>query len=191
MFLVVISGCTREHPSDKPPIHLNPNMDDQPKYKAQAESKFFEDDATMRTPVSGTVAQGELRDDDIYYKGKNIDGSYVLKAPLSINKETLLRGQERFDIYCSPCHSRLGDGRGIMLEKGYVPPPTFHSDRLRNLPDGEIFEVISNGVRNMPSYRHQINVHDRWTIVLYMRALQRSQNASINDIPVELRETVK
>ena len=101
------------------------------------------------------------------------------------------RGQERYDIYCSPCHSRVGDAKGIMLSRGYVPPPTFHSDRIRDMPDGQLYDVITNGVRNMPSYRHQIPPTDRWDIVVYLRVLQRSWNAGIEDVPVELRETIK
>ncbi len=189
--LAIVAGCTREQPSDKPPIHLNPNMDSQPKYKAQSESEFFEDRATMRTPVAGTVARDDLREDDRYYKGKNPDGSFVSKAPVTVNSQLLDRGRERFDIYCSPCHSRVGDGRGIMVDRGYVPPPTFHSERIREMPAGEIFGVITNGIRNMPSYRHQIPPDDRWAIIAYLRALQRSRNATMDDIPIELRETVK
>lgn len=184
-------NCTRERPSEKPPIHLVKDMDNQPKYKAQAESKFFDNGATMRQPVPGTVARGQLREDDKYYKGKNPDGSFVAKAPVDVTTGLLKRGRERFDIYCSPCHSRVGDGKGIMINRGYVPPPTFHSDRLRELPDGYIYDVITNGIRNMPSYAHQIPPDDRWVIVMYIRALQRSHNATIDDIPVELREKVK
>jgi len=188
---LIVTGCTRESPSEKPPIHLNPNMDDQPKYKAQAESKFFPDSATMRTPVAGTVARGDLRDDDRFFKGKNANGSFIKNAPVEVNIRLLYRGQERYNIYCSPCHSRVGDGRGIMVDRGYVPPPSFHADRIRQMPDGEIFDVITNGVRNMPSYRHQIDPTDRWAIVMYLRALQRSRNATIDDVPIELREIVK
>ena len=184
-------GCARGRKSEEPPIHLNPNMDDQPKYKAQAESEFFEDGATMRMPVPGTVARGELRDDDVFYKGKNPDGSFVKEAPVEADLKFIKRGRERYDIYCAPCHSRVGDGRGIMITRGYIPPPTFHSDRIRQMPDGQIFDVITHGVRNMPSYAHQVPPADRWAIVKYLRALQRSQNASKDDIPVELRESVK
>jgi mono/diheme cytochrome c family protein len=105
--------------------------------------------------------------------------------------ELLKRGQERFNIFCSPCHGRLGDGKGIVVERGYSPPPTFHSDRVRSFPDGHIFDVITNGIRNMPPYGPQIPASDRWAIVAYFRALQRSQNATVNDIPVELRDQVK
>jgi mono/diheme cytochrome c family protein len=189
--LWLATGCTREQPSSRPPIHLNPDMDDQPKYKAQSRSKFFADSAAMRMPVAGTVARDNLRADNIYYTGAVVDSQYVKKNPIPINMQLLKRGRERFDIYCSPCHSRVGDGKGIMVTRGYVPPPSFHDDRLRKVPDGYIFEVITNGIRNMPSYRHQVPTADRWAIVAYVRALQRSHDASINDIPAELRDKVR
>ena len=191
--LVVSFGavsCFRGKPSKEPPVHLNPNMDNQPKYKAQSQSEFFEDGATMRTPVAGTVARDELRDDVALNTGKDENGNLLETGPLTVDLPLLERGHQRYDIYCSPCHSRLGDGKGIMLTRGYVPPPTFHSERLREMPNGQVFDVITNGVRNMPSYRHQIPVKDRWAIVAYLRVLQRSQNATLEDVPVEIRERV-
>jgi hypothetical protein len=189
--LLLFTGCYRERPSEKPPIHLNPNMDRQEKYKAQSESEFFTDHSTMRQPVDGTVARGYLREDTEYYEGKNAKGEFINNVPTEIDMNMLERGQERYNIYCSPCHSLVGDGRGIMINKGYLPPPSFHIDRIRAMPDGQIYDVITNGVRNMPSYRQQINPDDRWTIVGYVRALQRSQNATITDIPEEKREELK
>jgi len=191
MLMVLAVGCVRQSPSEKPPIHLNPNMDSQPKYKSQAESKFFSDGATMRTPVAGTVARGQLREDDEFFLGKVADGSFVRKAPVEVTIQLLERGQERYNIYCSPCHGRVGDGRGIMSSRGYTAPPTFHSDQIREFLDGQLFDIISNGVRNMPPYRFQIPPQDRWAIVCYLRALQRSRNATIDDVPTEMRETVK
>ncbi len=187
----IFSGCFRGRPSDDPPIHLNPNMDSQPKYEAQEESEFFADGSAMRHPVAGTVARGKLHDDDVWFRGVDRNGAPVHKSPLQVNMQTLKRGRQRYDIFCSPCHSRLGDGKGIMLKRGYVPPTSFHTDRIRQLPDGEIFNVITNGIRNMPPYAGQIPVSDRWAIVNYVRALQRSQDATIEDIPVEMREKVK
>ncbi len=189
--LLITSGCYRERPSNQPPIHLNPNMDSQEKYKAQSENNFFEDGSAMRPPVEGTVARGHLREDVEFYQGKNIKGDFIKKLPVDIDMELLERGQERYNIYCSPCHSRVGDGRGIMVSKGYLPPPSFHIDRIREMLDGQIYDVITNGVRNMPSYRHQINPDDRWAITAYLRALQRSQNASADDVPDEIRKDLK
>ena len=193
VLLNIISGCGRGNVSGKPPIHLNPNMDTQPKYKAQAESGYFENGAVMRPLIEGTIAQGWLREDTEFYTGKNESGKFIKSVPVEITRERLRRGQQRFNIYCSPCHSKVGDGRGIMSKEDYkyVTPPNFHSDSVRQFTDGYIFDVISNGVRNMPSYKHQIPVNDRWSIILYLRALQRSHNASENDVPLEFREETK
>jgi hypothetical protein len=187
----LLSGCARERPSSKPPIHLIPDMDHQPKFKAQSESRFFADGAAMRPPVPGTVARGELRENDAYYRGQNPDGSYLRSLPVPVTRALLERGRERYDIFCSPCHSRVGDGRGIMIQRGYVPPPTFHSERLRDIEDGYMYSVITDGVRNMPGYRYQVPVEDRWAVVAYLRALQRSQNATLDDVPKELREDLR
>lgn len=184
-------GCTRRQPSSKPPLHLNPDMDTQPKYKAQRAGHFFADSAAMRTPVPGTVARGRLRNDDRFFRAVDDDGQFVAQLPLELTMPLLTRGRERYDIYCAPCHSRVGDGRGIMVDRGYLPPPTFHSDRLRDIADGHIYDVIAHGIRNMPGYHYQIVPHDRWAIVAYLRALQRSQNAGPEDIPAELREKIK
>lgn len=191
LIVFIVSGCFRGRPSDDPPIHINPSMDNQPKYKAQAESQYFENGATMRMPVAGTVARGEVFEDSELYYGKDANGAFVLNNPLPVNMQLLKRGQVRYNIYCAPCHSRTGDGKGIVVKKGYLPPPNFHQDLLRNYPDGHIYDVITNGIRNMPSYKHMIPVKDRWAIVSYFRALQRSQNASLSDIPEEIRKDIK
>lgn len=187
LVLLLIVGCTRQRPSEKPPIHLNPNMDDQPKLKAQGESRFFADGAAMRLPVEGTVSRGSLRADSIYYEGRHSDTTFVKVSPVTATAELLERGRERYDIFCSPCHGRTGDGRGMVVRRGMLPPPTFHQDTLRTVEDGYIFSVISNGIRNMPPYKYQISVEDRWAIVAYFRALQLSRNARQQDVPVEYR----
>ncbi len=189
--LLMIVSCSQERPSGRTPIHLNPNMDNQDKFQPQEVNRFFADDAAQRTPVPGTVAQGYLQDDDIYYRGLDSRGEFVAENPVDIDIHLLEQGRKRFDIYCSPCHSKIGDGRGIMIERGYPPPPSFHTERIRELPDGQIFDVITNGVRNMPSYKHQVPVNDRWAIVAYLRALQRSQNAKFEDVPTEMREKLR
>lgn len=186
--LAVLAGCYRGEPSGKPPIHLNPNMDTQEKYKPMRESKFFKDHMDMRTPPAGTVARGELREDKILYEGKNPDSSLVSKNPLPVTAVLLQTGQERFNIYCSPCHGRAADGKGIIIKYRYpVPPTNLHDQRLIDLPDGHFFDVITNGIRNMPSYAHQIPVETRWAIVAYVRALQLSQNATLADVPIEIQ----
>lgn len=189
--LPLFLGCFRGQSSDKPPIHIIRDMFDQPRYNPQAQSRFFPDSATMREPAPGSIARGEMWNDSIYFYGQDSQENYIKLSPMHITLELLERGQERFNIYCSPCHSRLGDGKGIVVQHGFLPPPTFHSNRIRNLPDGQIFDAISSGVRNMPSYSAQVKTADRWAIVSYIRALQLSQNASFEDVPEEMRGNLK
>jgi cytochrome c len=166
-------------------------MDDQPKYEAMEESKFFLDKSSMRMPLEGTVARGKLNDDLAYYEGKNADGTFVREMPVKITLPLLKRGQKRYEIYCTPCHGGTGAGQGIVIKKGFLAPQSYHIDRLRNIEDGYIYDLIANGIRNMPSYGYQIPVADRWAIVAYVRALQRSQNAKINDIPEDIKNNLK
>ncbi len=188
LLAVMAMGC-RGKPFEKPPIHPNPNMDTQNRYNPQSSSDFFADGMTMRMPVPGTVAQGELNENSAYYRGVDDQGNFVTDNPVELTDELLHRGQARYNIYCSPCHSRVGDGKGIITQYKYpIPPTSFHSDIVRQMDDGYFFNVITNGVRNMPSYKHQIPVDDRWAIVAYVRALQHSQNASLSDIPVAERQ---
>ncbi len=191
MVIMLSAGCGRGSSSEKPPIHLNPNMDSQEKYKAQSESHYFADGSAMRKPVEGTVARGQLREDAAYFTGKDDQGKPMKKIPVELTMELLERGRERFDIYCSPCHSRVGDGQGIMVTRKYAAPPTFHQDRLRDIEDGYIFGVITNGFGNMPLYAHQVRVEDRWAIVSYLRALQRSRSATEKDIPADMRGKIE
>ncbi len=188
---LVLTGCFQGRPSESPPIHLNPNMDLQPKYKALGESDFFENRSTMRMPVPGTVARGDLNEDVVYYTGRDSDGNLVEKSPVPVTMELLKRGRERYEIYCTPCHSRVGDGTGVISEYNYVPPGNIHEERLVLVQDGHMYEVISNGIRNMPAYKHQIPVADRWAIVSYIRALQRSQNAALRDVPESERYNLR
>lgn len=176
-------GCFQGTPSDKPAIHLNPNMDDQERYDALEKSPFFADGRVNRMTVDGTVARGEYYEDDAYSLGKDKRGNFVDLVPIKLSSEIMQRGQERYNIFCAPCHSRSGDGKGIVVKRGYLPPPSFHLENVRDFKDGYIFDVISKGVRNMPAYRKQIPIADRWAIVGYVRALQRTQNASLKDIP--------
>ena len=189
--LLFLVSCLQERPSKPPPIHLNPNMDDQPKYQAMEESKFYTNKSAMRMPIEGTVARGQLNENTVYFNGKNPNGTFVRKLPMAVTSELLRHGQKRFDIFCAPCHGRTGYGQGIVVKKGFLPATSFHLDRMRQVEDGHIFDVITNGIRNMPSYKYQVPVADRWAIVSYVRALQRSQNAKKDDVPEDIRQTLK
>ena len=161
-------------------------MHNQPKYIPLRESTFFADNRSARPIVAGTVARGELHDDTLLYTGK-IDGKDADVFPFPIDAKVMARGQERFNIYCSPCHGRTGQGDGMVVRRGYRHPPTFHQDRLRNAPAGQIFDVITNGFGAMPDYAAQIKVEDRWAIIAYVRALQLSEHASAADVPADHR----
>lgn len=192
--VMVLAGCgVRGLPGENPPIHPNPNMDTQEKMKPFRKSEFFEDGLAMRIPVAGTVPRGGLRENSVYYTGISKTGDTVKVIPIDVTMELLQRGQERYNIYCAPCHSRVGDGKGIIVERavqgGYLVPATnLHEPRLLAAPDGHLFAVASNGIRNMAGYKHQISVQDRWAIVAYIRALQRAQHASIADVPENVRK---
>ncbi len=179
--------------SDKPPIHPNLNMDFQERFDPQEANPFFEDNRSMRMPVPGTIARGMLRDDVVFYEGRTQAGAFVDRLPLPTTRELLSRGQSRYDIFCAPCHGGVGDGEGLITTGGYgyTPAPTYHSDRLREVADGYLYDTIANGVRTMPSYRHQVSPADRWAIVAYVRALQRSQYASPEDVPPGIRADVR
>lgn len=157
-------------------------MHNQPKYIPLRESGFFADGRSERPLVPGTVPRGELREDTPYYTG--LVGDKLVDAfPTPVTKDLLKRGRERFDIYCAPCHSALGDGFGMVARRGYLRPPSFHDDRLRNAPLGHFYRVMTYGSGAMPDYAQQISPADRWAIVAYIRALQLSQAAPVSDVP--------
>lgn len=170
--------------SEEEPVHPNMNMDQQDRFEGQEENNFFSDNSSMRQPVEGTISRGNLREDDALYEGQNEDSSFIEEIPVDVTKSFLYRGQEQYNTYCSVCHGKTGGGNGVIMEGeyGYTPAPDFHQSRIRDLADGEIYSAIANGIRTMPSYAHQIKVEDRWAIVAYIRALQRSQNASEEDV---------
>ncbi len=172
--IALLAGC-RGMTSEEPPIHPNPNMDTQAKYIAQRESDFFADGAAMRTPPEGTVARGQLHEDVGYFNGRYEDSTLVAAIPFTVDEAVTKRGAQRFMIFCAPCHGISGDGKGNIMKYKYpIPPTNLMEQRIRDLADGAIFEVISNGIRNMPSYRQQIPAADRWNIVAHVRALQSS-----------------
>lgn len=174
-----LSGCMRRW------------MYDQPKYKAFQENSFFKDNASNRPLVAGTVARGHLDLDDHLYRGK-VNGKTAESFPFKVTEEVLSRGKERFEIFCSVCHGYVGNADGMIVQRGYKQPPSFHIDRLRQSPPGYFFDVITNGFGTMPSYKSQINkVQDRWAIAAYIKALQLSQRASLEDVPAEYRQKLQ
>lgn len=162
------------------------DMHDTPRYEAYEASTFYADGRASRALPVGTVARGQLRDDDWTYTGK-VDGQFVDAFPFAIGHAELQRGQERFNAYCTPCHGRLGDGQGMVVQRGLRQAASYHQDRLRQEKVGYFFDVISNGFGAMQSYAEAIPVRDRWLIVAYIRALQLSQNATMADVPAEHR----
>jgi len=162
------------------------DMHDQPKYKPQARSVFFGDERVGRPRVPGTVARGHLPGDPALETGK-AGTAFVAAVPVPIDLKLLKRGEQRYGIYCSPCHGQVGRGDGTVVRRGYRPPPSFHIDRLRAQPAGYFFDVITAGFGAMPDYAAQVSVPDRWAIVAYVRALQLSQNATVADVPAERR----
>lgn len=179
-----LSGCRQD-------------MQNQPKFIPLRSNTFFPDQRSARDPVPGTVARDQLDEDTYFFTGKhgNVLGN---ELPDEIKKEVskqedlhhfLLHGQERYTIYCTPCHARVGDGRGMIVQRGYKQPPSFHEQRLRNAPLGHFFDVMSNGFGAMPDYAAQIKPADRWAIAAYIRVLQRSQNANPNDLSPQERST--
>lgn len=185
--------------SPLPRVHLILDMDNQQRYKSQQANPMFADRRAMRPPVAGTVARvpGGLLFDDAYLTGI-VNEQYVTEFPRPVTADVMRRGQQRFDIYCAPCHGLAGYGDGMVdkraqsLQQGtWVPPASFHVEPASTRPVGHIFNTITNGIRNMPAYGPQIPVEDRWAIVAYVKALQRSQQATQDDVPPELRSSLR
>jgi len=172
---LIAAGCSST--SRRPPLEIMPDMKHQAKYLPQAGSPFFADGRASRRPVEGTVARGQWNDD--------------ATRPLPIDKATLERGQERFNIYCAPCHDRSGTGRGIVALRSSWLAGNLHDQRIRDMSDSQLFDTIAHGKRTMPGYRFQIEARDRWAIVAYVRALQRAWTGTLADVPPELRNELR
>lgn len=157
------------------------DMHDQPKYQPFERNDFFPQQRASRPIIPETVARGHLDEDVAVHLGE-VDGALVAESPFAIDRAMLARGRERYDIFCSPCHDRAGTGNGMIVQRGYKRATSFHEERLRQVPDGYIFQAITNGFGVMPSYAAQIPVEDRWAIVAYVRALQLSQSATVSDL---------
>jgi len=164
-------------------------MQDAPRYDPYEASTFFKDGRASRHLVPGTIARGQLHENVAYYTGKSGD-VFVDALPMPLTRAVLDRGRERYDIYCSPCHDRAGTGGGMIVQRGYKPPPSFHEARLRAKPLGYFFDVTTNGFGVMPRYAPQVPPDDRWAIAAYVRALQLSQHATIADVPEGQRATL-
>jgi Cytochrome C oxidase, cbb3-type, subunit III len=176
--LLMTSACRRD-------------MQDQPKYTPLRESRFFADGRASRPIPAGTIARDELEADDSFHTG-SANGEFSYTIPVPITVEFLHRGEDRFNIFCSPCHSRTGDGDGMIHRRGFWIPPSLHTARLRSVPPGYIFQVVNNGFGAMPGYKEQIvEVRDRWAIVAYLRALQLSRSGTLNDVPQAVRQQLQ
>jgi hypothetical protein len=173
-FLVVSSGCRRD-------------MFNQPSARPLARSNAFKNNEMASRPlIPNTVARGQLEADTEFYTGK-IGTNLVETLPTPVTREMLLRGQERYDIYCSPCHDRVGGGNGMIVQRGFPRPPSYHIDRLRQAPIGHFYDVITHGYGIMYSYAARVSPEDRWAIAAYIRVLQTSQNAKLADVPADER----
>jgi mono/diheme cytochrome c family protein len=180
-----------------PRVHIIPDMDRQPSFGPQRVNPLFADRRSARPPVRGTVAYGDLRDDEHLYRGLD-GGDWAKTFPMPVDTTLLDRGRERFNIYCTPCHGMAGYGDGMvakradeLLEAKWVPPASFHTDLVRSRPVGHLFNTVTHGIRNMPAYGSQIPERDRWAIVAYVRALQLSQHAGLDDVPAEERSSLR
>jgi mono/diheme cytochrome c family protein len=162
------------------------DMHDAPRYEPLEASTFFADGRGSRTLVANTVARGMLREDEHLYQGK-IDGQLTDSFPMPVTTEVMARGQERFNVFCAPCHGRTGQGNGMIVQRGFRAPPSFHDERLRTAPVGYFYDVQTNGFGAMSDYAAQVPVADRWAIAAYIRALQFSQRATVGDVPPERR----
>ncbi len=186
---VFLSSCANIT-TRKPPVEVFPDMDRQPKYKAQGSGSFFSDGRAERPPVPGTVAKGELNEAESFDTGLS-GGIYLGQNPLPMDAALLARGRQRYDIYCAPCHDRYGSGRGLVATRGAWLATNLHSDHIKAMKDGELFSVVSEGRRTMPGYRMQMEARDRWAVVAYLRALQRASSGTIEDVPADLRRSLK
>ncbi len=171
--LVLVAGCRQD-------------MHNQPKYKPLRPSAFFNDGSSGRPTVEGTVARGTLKEDEGFFTGK-VGAALVAEWPMPVDQALVDRGQQRFNIYCTPCHDSTGSGNGMVVQRGFRAPPSFHEERLRMAPVGYYFDVMTNGFGAMQDYAAQVPVADRWAIAAYVRALQLSQHAAVTDVPADRR----
>ena len=177
--LLVVAGCAFL-------AACRQDMHDAPRYEPLEASTFFTDGRGSRALVANTVARGMLREDEHLYQGK-IDGQLTDSFPMPVTAEVMARGRERFNVFCAPCHGRTGQGNGMVVQRGFRAPPSFHEERLRTAPVGYFFDVQTNGFGAMADYAAQVPVADRWAIAAFIRALQFSQRATVGDVPPDRR----
>jgi hypothetical protein len=163
------------------------DMHEQPKYLPYEPTTFFDDGRSERPVVPGTVARGHLHLDELLYTGKE-NGAFANRFPFPITRADLERGRQRYNIYCTPCHDYTGSGQGIVVQRGFPPPPSFHIDRLRQAPVGHFFDAMSNGYGSMYSYSSRVEPEDRWRIAAYIRVLQFSEHSTVQDVPESERQ---
>jgi hypothetical protein len=175
--ILAIAGCRQQ-------------MADQPYKRPLEPSNFFDDGMASRPVEPGTVARTGREQNDQQFNGK-VDGKLVDTFPFEVTMEVLARGQERYEIFCSPCHDRLGTGQGMIVRRGFTPARSFHETRLREAPPGHFFEIMTQGFGPMPSYANQLSEHDRWAVIAYIRALQFSRNVRLDQLPPEDRAKMK
>lgn len=173
MATLALAGCRQD-------------MHDAPRYEPLERSTFFADGLSARPLVANTVARGQLREDRHLFEGV-VDGRPAETFPMPVTAVVLDRGRDRFNVFCSPCHGRTGEGNGMVVQRGFRPPPSYHEERLRNAPVGYFFDVMTHGFGAMQDYSMQLTVDDRWAIVAYIRALQLSQHAAVDDVPAARR----
>jgi cytochrome c len=166
------------------------DMHDQPRFEALEASDFFKDGRSARPHVNGTIARGALREDVHLYYGR-VNGEIADTVPFPVTREVLVRGRERYNIYCTPCHGQLGNGDGMIVQRGFRRPPSYHEERLLDMPVGHFYDVISNGYGTMMDYSSRIAPEDRWAIAAYIRALQLSQKATLEDVPPAERQRLE
>jgi mono/diheme cytochrome c family protein len=162
------------------------DMHDQPRYEPFEKSDFFADGRASRPFVAGTVARGTLHENEALFTGK-VGKDFVSELPMEVTADLLLRGRTQFEAFCSPCHGRTGQGDGMIVQRGFKRPPSYHTDRLRGVPVGYFFDVMTKGFGAMSDYASQVSVEDRWAIAAYVRTLQLSQHAPVSDVPAERR----
>lgn len=163
-------------------------MFDQAKYEPLEKSSFFENDASARPLPEHTVARGHLNDDTALHAGMDANGQPVTFNPVKLSESVLRRGQQRYGMFCTPCHGQTGAGDGMIVRRGYPKPASFHEERLREMPEGYFFDVVTNGFGRMPAYGSQIPATDRWAIIAYLRVLQESQGMTLDELSEDDRK---